>query len=292
MTYPVQAYQLAIASVANSSNGTAVYTGTITGGGSNAFVNMYAQIDGFPDVANGSNNGTYLITASGTTSITVANPLAVSASATATLTIISSLATTGASQYIGDATPNQPLFLEGATSINPALPSGNTGGAPPFSSPPATGTLIVPGAPSGSSTTPRNFEGGWNYTNTELSTQKITASLVTALNDGQSFNFQPAVTPSTLVVYPTSYGGVIVNSSVSNVTSIVVTSSNSFQSGPIPGPSVGNKTDTQSTPSAPSGTYASQGTPQITNAAAACCIAGVPAAWQSFVQTSGAYQTP
>lgn len=293
MTQPVQAYQLAITSVANSVNppGTAIYTGTITGGGSGAFVNMYAQIDGFPEVANGSNNGTYLVTASGTGTITVANPNAVSASATATLTIISSLVATGLNST-ADAAPNQPLFLEGQTSINPAFPAGNTGASTPFNSPVAPGTLIVPGAPAGNSLTARNFEGGWNYQNSELSTQKITAALVTALNDGVSFNFQTAVTPSTTVVYPQSFSGTIVNSSASNVTSIVVTSTNSFQAGPIPGPSVGNKTDTQTLPVAPTGTFSQQGTPVITNAAAACCIAGTPASWQSFVQTSGSYQVP
>lgn len=60
--------------VAAASGGVAVYTGTYTGGGSNAFLGQQAVITG---ASNAANNGTFLITASTATTLTLANPNAV-----------------------------------------------------------------------------------------------------------------------------------------------------------------------------------------------------------------------
>lgn len=277
MPYPVLQSQLALTSVATSANPGSVFTGTITGGGSNAYANCFALVAGFPTVANGSNNGTFLVLSSNATALVLATEYVVNATASATVTIFASLPS--------NVSP---------TNVNPYNASGSTGGAPPFGNPPSPGSLIVdPDLPSGASLTPRNFEGGWNYQNSELSSQRYTSQVVTALNDGVAFNNQPAVTPSTTVVYPQNVGGSIVNASASNVSSVVFTTTNSFQSGPIPGPSVGLKTDVQTTPSAPSGTYSSQGTPQISNAAAvATAMFGQSPSQISFVQWSGGYQNP
>jgi hypothetical protein len=61
---------LTLTAVANASGGTSVYTGTITGGGSNAFAGFVFVIAGFTTPAN---NGSFICTASGTTTITLAN---------------------------------------------------------------------------------------------------------------------------------------------------------------------------------------------------------------------------
>ncbi len=62
---------LTLTAAANASGGSTVYTGTITGGASNALANQYATISGF---TNGANNGTWRITASTATTITASNP--------------------------------------------------------------------------------------------------------------------------------------------------------------------------------------------------------------------------
>jgi hypothetical protein len=64
-----------ITSVANASAGTTVYTGTITGGGSNAFVGYYFSASGF---AHSANDGTFECTASSGSTITLANASGVS----------------------------------------------------------------------------------------------------------------------------------------------------------------------------------------------------------------------
>lgn len=61
---------LVVASVASSSGGLAVYTGTFPLGGSNAYVGLKFVIAGF---VNPQNNGTYICTASSTTTITLMN---------------------------------------------------------------------------------------------------------------------------------------------------------------------------------------------------------------------------
>lgn len=76
----LQALNLVLASVAA---GTGVYTGTITGGGSNAYAGQMVTIAGFTNAAN---NGTFLCTASSTTTITVVNAASVLETHAATVT--------------------------------------------------------------------------------------------------------------------------------------------------------------------------------------------------------------
>lgn len=61
---------LVLTAAANASGGATVYTGTITGGGSNALAGKTFVVAGF---ATGANNGTFICTASGTTTITLDN---------------------------------------------------------------------------------------------------------------------------------------------------------------------------------------------------------------------------
>lgn len=72
------------AATASAQEGTAVYTGTITGGGSNALAGQSFVIAGF--VTNPTNNGTFLATASSTTTLTLANPDAIAETHAATAT--------------------------------------------------------------------------------------------------------------------------------------------------------------------------------------------------------------
>jgi hypothetical protein len=71
----VELNRFAITSVANASGGSTVYTGTITGGGSNAFAGWQVAMIGF---AQSANNGTFTISASSTTTLTVNNASGVS----------------------------------------------------------------------------------------------------------------------------------------------------------------------------------------------------------------------
>ena len=72
------------AATAEAANGTAVYTGTITGGGSNAFAGLTFIVAGF--VTNPQNNGTFICTASNTTTLTLENASAVAETHAATAT--------------------------------------------------------------------------------------------------------------------------------------------------------------------------------------------------------------
>lgn len=83
-TNPFLNYNLVLTSVANASAGSTVYTGTITGGGSNAFAGLTFQVAGFTNAAN---NGTWICTASSTTTLTLSN--AAGASETHAATVIS-----------------------------------------------------------------------------------------------------------------------------------------------------------------------------------------------------------
>lgn len=65
---------LTLTSVAASSGGTAVYTGTITGGGTNNYVGLAFTIAGF---ANASNNGLFAVSSNTTTTLTLKNANAV-----------------------------------------------------------------------------------------------------------------------------------------------------------------------------------------------------------------------
>ena len=72
------------AATATSTVGTAVYTGTITGGGSNAFAGVTFDVAGF--VTNPQNNGSFICTASSTTTLTLQNNAAVTETHAATAT--------------------------------------------------------------------------------------------------------------------------------------------------------------------------------------------------------------
>lgn len=71
------------AGTATPEQGTAVYTGTITGGGSNALAGFTFVIAGFTNAAN---NGTFIATASSATTLTLTNDVAVVESHAATAT--------------------------------------------------------------------------------------------------------------------------------------------------------------------------------------------------------------
>lgn len=75
---------LTLTAAANASGGTTVYTGTITGGGSNALVGKKVTIAGF---ATGANNGNFEVTASSTTTLTVSNIAGVAETHAGTATI-------------------------------------------------------------------------------------------------------------------------------------------------------------------------------------------------------------
>lgn len=162
MPYPLIAGPLTLTSVASSVNppGTAIYTGTITGGTANAFAGMLAQIVGFPEVANGSNNsgpGGYLVVNSSATTLTVNNPVAVAANATAgSLNLFSANAAGPWSPPVGGT-----------------IAGGSSGNSVATAQPPAPGSILVEGAPVAASLTPRNFQGGWNFVNSEMTTQKV-----------------------------------------------------------------------------------------------------------------------
>lgn len=65
---------LTLTAAATASGGTTVYTGTITGGGSNALAGKVYVVAGF---VTGANNGTLLCTASSATTLTLDNPAGV-----------------------------------------------------------------------------------------------------------------------------------------------------------------------------------------------------------------------
>jgi hypothetical protein len=76
---------LTLSSVAAASAGSAVYTGTITGGTTPNYVGQRFVITGFTGAA-AVNNGTYLCTACSTTTLTLSNPNAVAVTAAGTAT--------------------------------------------------------------------------------------------------------------------------------------------------------------------------------------------------------------
>lgn len=109
-----------LSAVAASSGGTAVYTGTITGGGSNAFAGFAFTITGF---AAANNNGTYVCTASTTTTLTLtnANASAVSTAATATPSQVATgnsiLSGSNAYAAVTVTFRNPPLAVQGVVSL-------------------------------------------------------------------------------------------------------------------------------------------------------------------------------
>lgn len=91
---------LTLASVANASAGHTVYTGAITGGASNAFAGSTFVISGFTNAAN---NGTYLCSASSTTTLTLVNTAGVAETLTAK-------AFTSGAYIVGNASGTNCLF--------------------------------------------------------------------------------------------------------------------------------------------------------------------------------------
>jgi hypothetical protein len=98
---------LTLASVANASGTAAVYTGTITGGGSNAFAGLEFTVVGF-DL--GQNNGTFVATASSTTTLTLTN-----AAATADTHAATATAAQGTAVYTGTITGGGSSAFAGKT---------------------------------------------------------------------------------------------------------------------------------------------------------------------------------
>ena len=82
---PVLQFQLTLTSVATAAGGQAVYQGTITGGGSNAYVGLYLYVSGFPESTGSNNSGSngYYITNSSAVAVTVQNPNAVNVTSAA-----------------------------------------------------------------------------------------------------------------------------------------------------------------------------------------------------------------
>lgn len=75
---------LTLTSVASASGNAAIYTGTITGGGSNALANTWVGVTGFTNLAN--NNPALYVLSSTTTTLTLLNPSAASETHAATAT--------------------------------------------------------------------------------------------------------------------------------------------------------------------------------------------------------------
>lgn len=73
---------LTVTSVDNASSGTTVYHGTFPGGASNGYAGLTFLVAGF--VANPSNNGTFTVTASTTTTLTLNNPTGIAETHAAT----------------------------------------------------------------------------------------------------------------------------------------------------------------------------------------------------------------
>jgi hypothetical protein len=99
------------AATATYEEGTAVYTGTITGGGSNALAGKTFVVAGFTGA---NNNGTFIATASGTTTLTLENAAATSETHAATAT--------------AQETTNSLTFVEyGFKTITPSQATGPNG---------------------------------------------------------------------------------------------------------------------------------------------------------------------
>ncbi len=147
-----------LTSVSATSGGNTVYSGTLTGGGSNAFAGLQALVIGF-SASGGVNNGQYTVVASGTSSITLAN-----------------------SHGVSETSAGQ-LFLFTTNTNGPFLPPGAYVGSGPASGPASPGTIganWVPDSPSGVNLA--NYSTSWNYSNGETSTQNYLTALTAAKN--------------------------------------------------------------------------------------------------------------
>ena len=106
-------------------NGNGVYTGTITGGGTNLFVGYGVTIAGFSTSAN---NGTFIITANTTTTITTSNTSSATESHAGTATLLAFATATftinaypkGAVEYVSSTSGHVSLFGTLAIGASPA----------------------------------------------------------------------------------------------------------------------------------------------------------------------------
>ena len=76
---------MAVYALSSVASGSGVYTGVFPGGSSNAYAGYFVAISGF---ANNANNGTFLVTASGATTLTTGNTASVAETKAATATDI------------------------------------------------------------------------------------------------------------------------------------------------------------------------------------------------------------
>lgn len=110
---------LTLTSVASAaSDSTAVYTGTITGGGGNAFVGYFFTVAGF---TTGANNGTFFVVASNATTLTVINAAAAAQTHAATATQSTSVYTGTITGGGANAFAGQVFTIAGFTNTGSAL---------------------------------------------------------------------------------------------------------------------------------------------------------------------------
>lgn len=137
---------LTLTSCASASGGTTVYTGTITGGGSNAFVDYAFTVAGF--VTNTVNNGSFLCTASSGTTLTLTNTAGIAETHAATATAEGLLAFTFISYQPSVATVSSTGLITGISRgqviVEASYPwGGNTCGTIVTSGNPMNGTPVV-----------------------------------------------------------------------------------------------------------------------------------------------------
>lgn len=191
MPYPVAFGPLTLTSVGAASNGVTVYSGTITNGGSNAFVGLRAFIVGFllQDGVNNSNQDGFLVTASSAGTLTVANPLGMSETAVGSAYLLAVNLPTNA---IADAGAPFPIpNFSGPYSVTGQGTAPATGVSQGGLNP----DLGSPGSPGGKSLVARNWFSGWNFSNSELSTQNLLAALTAARDNGTPWTVVSAYTP-------------------------------------------------------------------------------------------------
>lgn len=111
---------LTLSAAAAAVNGETVYTGTITGGGSNAFAGFTFTIAGFDDAVN---NGEFIATASTTTTLTLENPNGVLDTHAATATPLE-----GTAVYTGTFTGATTGSLVGQTLVVTGFVAANNNG--------------------------------------------------------------------------------------------------------------------------------------------------------------------
>ena len=113
---------LTLTAAATASGGNTVYTGTITGGGSNAFAGFTFTVASFDNAAN---NGVFVATASSTTTLTLANAngVADTHAATATSNTVTGIASTSG------LTVGQPIYgIASSPGVTPVVTSNITSG--------------------------------------------------------------------------------------------------------------------------------------------------------------------